>query len=172
MSDVRDALEYNPLDGSLRWKISPTPRIKVGDLAGGFHGEGYQRVCVGQRTYLSHHVAWYLYHGYWPVEIDHRNHNRSDNTIWNLREVTRLQNQHNRSPRKGATSNYKGVSWDRHRSKWAVYIKYGGRVKNLGRFDSEEKAAMAYNEAAKAHFGEYAFLNEIHPAISDEAVIV
>jgi AP2-like factor (euAP2 lineage) len=69
------------------------------------------------------------------------------------------------------TSPYKGVSFDKARLKWAAYIKYDGKVKNLGRFDNEEEAAVKYNEYASKYFGEHAFLNEIHPAVCPEAIL-
>lgn len=79
----------------------------------------------------------------------------------NVRWVTRQQNLMNTSSRKGTTSKHKGVFWEKSRAKWCVKIKSGNERRQVGRFDSEEDAALAYNEAAKELFGEYANLNKI-----------
>jgi hypothetical protein len=63
--------------------------------------------------------------------------------------------------KKNNTSGFKGVTWDKSRSKWKAHIHIERKIKNLGRFDSPEEAAIAYNEAALKYFGEFAFLNTI-----------
>ena len=39
------------------------------------------------------------------------------------------------------SSKYKGVSWNREKGKWAVYLSIDGVYTYLGRFDDEEEAA-------------------------------
>jgi len=94
------------------------------------------------------------------VEVDHRNMDRLDNRRENMRLCTRCENQQNRVA-SGETSDYKGVCWDATHEKWIVRIQSDGKRRHLGRFHSEVRAAMVYNEAAKKLHGSYARLNEI-----------
>ncbi len=91
-------------------------------------------------------------------EVDHINHDGLDNRRCNLRLATRANNCHNQRSFKGS-SKYKGV-W-RVGEKWAACIRVDGRSKRLGTFVSEKEAALAYNQAAREHYGEFAKLNEI-----------
>ena len=45
--------------------------------------------------------------------------------------------------------------------KWHAQIQINKRHIRLGSFDDIKDAALAYNEAAKKHHGEFARLNEI-----------
>jgi len=92
--------------------------------------------------------------------VDHINHNGLDNRNANLRTATAMQNSYNRIHfRKNPSSKYKGVSWNKHKNKWSVQIRYDGRSKFIGFFDNEIEAAKAYDKEAKKHQGEFAVLN-------------
>jgi hypothetical protein len=56
-------------------------------------------------------------------------------------------------------SGFKGVSWDAQTNRWRADIGTDGKTRNLGRFNDLIDAALAYDEAARALFGEYARLN-------------
>lgn len=88
--------------------------------------------------------------------VDHINGNGLDNRRVNLRLATSLQNQGNSRKRRNASSYYKGVSWYKPLKKWRAQIKVDKHVIHLGYFVSEEEAAIVYQEAAIAHFGEFA----------------
>jgi hypothetical protein len=60
---------------------------------------------------------------------------------------------------KPCTSRFKGVFWESWTKKWRAVIKADGKNRWLGRFRDETAAAQAYDEAARAFFGEHARLN-------------
>lgn len=94
--------------------------------------------------------------------VDHDNRDGLDNQRRNLRIATPSQNGANRvaDRRKlGKTSRYKGVFWDKARGRWAAAIHVNGKTRALGRFDSEEVAAAAYDRAAVDAWGRFALTN-------------
>jgi hypothetical protein len=92
--------------------------------------------------------------------VDHINHNGLDNRIANLRTATPQQNSYNRIHfRKNPSSKYKGVSFKKKEKKWTAQIRYDGKSKFIGTFDSEIEAAKAYDKAAKLYHKEFAALN-------------
>ena len=88
--------------------------------------------------------------------IDHVDGDGLNNRRSNLRPATGTQNQGNRRPTPGCSSQFKGVRWYAPRRKWNARIGYEGRQHHLGYFEDEIAAARAYDEAARRLFGEYA----------------
>lgn len=92
--------------------------------------------------------------------VDHRDtKNTLDNRRANLRFADKYQNCWNQKIKK-SKSGYKGVSKN-GKNGWAAGIGKHKRVYYLGTFPSPREAAVAYNTAARAMFGEYAFLNKV-----------
>ena len=92
------------------------------------------------------------------LEVDHKNHDTLDNRPANLRLCTSSQNQRNMISKTGS-SRYKGVCWYKRDKIWQVQIKINGKMKYLGRFESEIEAAEAYNKKAVELFGDFAYTN-------------
>lgn len=94
--------------------------------------------------------------------VDHINRNRLDNRKSNLRICTQAQNCWN-NDKKSKRSGYKGV-WKDYgkRHGYSAVITVSGERTYLGHFDTKEKAALAYNEAAVNLKGEFAVLNVVH----------
>lgn len=92
-------------------------------------------------------------------DVDHRNHDTLDNRRTNLRECEHRQNTYNARAQRGARSPYKGVSLEARTGAWVAYITVGGRRRFLGSFGDEQSAAVAYDDAARESFGEFAYLN-------------
>lgn len=91
--------------------------------------------------------------------VDHINHNTLDNRKENLRVCTHKENLRNVKISTRNTSGYKGVSWCKGRKRWYAYIGINGKTIPLGRYHTAKEAAMAYDEAAIKHFGEFARTN-------------
>ena len=89
------------------------------------------------------------------IHIDHRDDNRLNNQMSNLRLATRAQNIFNRYAPKG-TSKYKGVHWRKSAKKWCAEITMNRKKIRLGCFSDEVEAAKAYDEAARKYQGEFA----------------
>lgn len=87
-------------------------------------------------------------------DVDHCDNHTSNNKRNNLRSATRSQNQANVKRQKNNTSGFKGVS--AFGGKWKAQIGVNYEHIYLGLFDSPEEAHVAYCEAAKEHFGEFA----------------
>jgi AP2 domain len=95
-------------------------------------------------------------------QVDHWDGDGLNNVQLNLRIATGSQNLANRGkPRwkHSLTSQFKGVSWDKNRERWIVFIKVGDKHRGLGRFIDEEEAARAYDKAAFEGWGRFARLN-------------
>jgi hypothetical protein len=90
--------------------------------------------------------------------VDHINGNQLDNRRSNLRLCTHSENLRNTKARIGS-SRFKGVSWYKQRKRWSARIVVDGQRVGLGYYADELAAAMAYDAAAVAYFGEFARLN-------------
>lgn len=95
--------------------------------------------------------------------VDHINRNGLDNRRENLRYATKSQNLQNRGKTKKNTSGYKGVSWNIGINKWHVFVKTHGTRVNVGYYKHLKEAVIAYNQAAKKYYGEFAYQNPIPP---------
>jgi hypothetical protein len=91
--------------------------------------------------------------------VDHINGNGLDNRRENLRICSQALNCANAKKTKGKTSRFKGVFWNRQSKKWCAQIGNKKRNHIIGYFNSEARAAQAYNRKAKEFFGEFARLN-------------
>jgi len=93
--------------------------------------------------------------------VDHINRDKLDNRRSNLRFVNAKDNARNISMQKNNTSGYRGVWFRKDTEKWVANIKVDYIKISLGCYTSKEKAAIAYNNAAKKYFGDFAVLNKV-----------
>jgi hypothetical protein len=116
------------------------------------------RTRPGHRTMLLHRFVMDAPSG---VKVDHKDGNGLDCRRHNLRLCTNAQNSANSSKKKG-TSSYKGVYLDKDgpaKNRWVASIMANNTYTWLGRHETEEEAARAYDSAARAKFGEFACVN-------------
>lgn len=144
IEELRKSFSYNPDTGCLI-------RVSTGKQAGSITKTGYMRTWLGPTKYKMHRVAWAIYHGEWPDQIDHINGDRADNRIDNLRNVSKRENSLNHRLRPDNKSGCPGVNW--HASgKWIAQIRDAGKYVYLGSFANLEDAVSARKEA-EARFG-------------------
>lgn len=94
------------------------------------------------------------------MDVDHIIHptlyeHKVDNRKSNLRIVTRSQNSMNRHIPRNNTSGVKGVSWNKNKNRWEVYIGYNGKQIRLGAFIDKEDAIRVRQNAEEKYYGEY-----------------
>jgi hypothetical protein len=96
------------------------------------------------------------------IQTDHVNGDQLDNRRSNLRHANHNENLFNqRKQKRKCLSKYKGVTRFSPSERWCARISYYGKLRHLGYFDSEIKAAQAYNAEAIKLFGEFAKINVI-----------
>jgi hypothetical protein len=78
--------------------------------------------------------------------VDHINDNKLDNRLENLQIVTHRFNAY-KTKSEINTSKYKGVSWVTRNEKWRSQIRVNGKVIQLGLFNNEYEAHLAYKKA-------------------------
>jgi len=154
-TELKNILDYNPETGEFIWKKN-IRKILVGCIAGTVDRNKYRRININHQRYLAHRLAWFYMTGDWPEQyIDHINHNRDDNRFSNLRLATKSENSRNAKRNKNNTSGYKGVSKKGNKFIAQIWVDYK-RI-NLGLFDTAEQAHIAYIQAAKTHFKDFAY---------------
>ncbi len=128
-------------DGVLYNKERRANRAPAGAVSGYFHKEsGYHKVKAGDKTCKRSRVTWIMHFGVIPpgFEVDHINRIRNDDSLNNLRLVTRSENNYNRNC-KGYTKTPNG--------KYCVRIMSCGVDNYIGLFDTPQEARLAYLEA-------------------------
>lgn len=99
------------------------------------------------------------------IEIDHKNHNRSDNRRNNIRMATNTENKRNRKLRSNNTSGYTGVRWSKKENRWTASITINKKRIHLGYFIEKYDAIKARKEAEEKYFGEFRFREELYVGI-------
>jgi len=142
----------------------------------GKRGEGKYTLLDDQDFDRLGNMGWYLHpEGYAIIgakrlhrfvldapkgtEVDHINGDKLDNRRSNLRLCTRADNNRN-TPSKPHTSKFKGVHMS-STGRWRASIGASKKMIQLGTFDTEEMAALAYNAAARFYYGAFARLNVV-----------
>lgn len=153
---LREVLHYAPETGVFTW-IRPTGhRAKAGQRAGATSKLGYELIGVDGVRYYAHRLAWLYMHGTWPAEqVDHRNLNRLDNRISNLRHASHALNNQNKLARVDNVSGRVGVHWHAAAGKWAAEIQAFNRRMHLGLHATIE-AASAARKAAEEKYHPFA----------------
>jgi len=154
---LREFVVYS--DGKLFCRKSRRGHVFIGNEIGTV-ANGYRRARVLGHLDYVHLFIWFYHHGAWPVgQIDHINHDRMDNRIENLRDVTPSQNMKNIGIVPKNTSGAKGVYWHKKAKCFtASYKGKDGRQVHVGCFPTLEYAAIARQHAVRSVYGSELYL--------------
>lgn len=148
---IREYFRYDHDEGRFFVRAS-------GKEVGSKNVKGYMTLSYGSgRTLYAHRVAWICFHGIDPAEmhIDHKDGDKSNNRIANLRLATAAQNVANSGARSTNKLGVKGVYKVKGKKGYDVEICPNGNRIYVGRFQTVEEAQAAYENASKQHFGEF-----------------
>ena len=105
----------------------------------------------------------------WQEGLDYRKENI---VVCSMKERQRMLPKR----KEKTTSKYRGVSYIHSKKAWRARIEKNNKAFFLGDFGSEEKAARAYNKAARDLFGDLAYQNiidrKLHSADAHRIAVV
>lgn len=162
---VRELFTYDPDTGVLRWAKPSCVRIKPGDLAGGLKSNDplfrYWVVRMDGKRYRRSRLVWAHWYGEDPGDdVDHRDRDKANDRIANLRLATHTQNMVNTVFKKTVHHGMpRGVAPKLLRGKFVGYrgrANINGRRVDLGPYSTAEKAGEAVRRRlASAHGAEW-----------------
>ena len=139
----------------LYWKKPTSNRVSV-DRPAGWTQDGYVTVGVNGTQYRAHRIIYKMFYGHCPITLDHKDRNRSNNRIENIRECSNAENLRNSSIGRNNTTGCTGVSFDKDRQIWYSRMMFDGKRINLGRYKDRGQAIKARKEAEVKYLGEFA----------------
>lgn len=146
---LRELVHYDPETGAITWIAGP----QRGKPFGHRDPRGYIQASIGGnrrriRIY-AHQAAWLYMTGKWPEnDIDHRDHDKSNNRFDNLRDLPRFANQQNQI--KAHANNKTGfLGVYARKSRFCSTIFVHGKAVHIGTFDTPAEAHAAYVEAKR-----------------------
>jgi len=159
---LKEFLDYNPDTGIFTWKARSMGWFKSkaghkmwntrypGKEAGYETPMRYITIRIMGRNYLAQCLVWLYTYGRWQKEeLDHINHNGTDNRLTNLREVSHQENHQNKKLYSPNASGVHGVVMVRN--SWVARITANKKRIFLGNFSNYLDAVCARKSAENKH---------------------
>jgi len=132
--------------GSIWSDPSPNKEYKSAQIGIKFNKKPY--------VFKAHRLAWLYMTGKWPEkDIDHINHNPTDNRWENLRPINDKENSKNKKLQPNNKSGFNGVHFQEYNRNdktyryWIAQIGLNNEIIYLGSFKNKEGAIQARKEA-------------------------
>lgn len=151
--EVRELFEYRE-DGHLYWKISKG-KAKKGDRYGCVTTDGAVFGRINNKGWLEHRLIWLYHFGYLPPLIDHKDRNRSNNKIENLRQATQAENLRNSKVNKNNTTGHKNVYYRKDSNTWFAKLYFNGKPVRSKPLKTKEEAITAAVQMREQRHGEF-----------------
>lgn len=137
--------------GTMTRKVS-RPGSPVGTVVGSPNTAGYLQVMVDRRMYYVHRLIFFYFTGQYPrADLDHRDGNKSNNKLSNLRVATRRQNI--AKARGYGSSGYRGVK--RVAGGFSSAITVRGKYQYLGFSKDPLQVFRLYRLAHVKAYGDF-----------------
>ena len=152
---LQDLFDYR--NGNLYRRTTVSNTGRIGDKAGCTKDKGYIYVGIDNKEYLLHRLIFLHQKGYLPNSIDHRDTDKTNNNIDNLRECTLSQNKMNTPTQPNNKSGTRGVHFCNRSKTWVAKIKIEGKTKHILASKNKQEAIDARRVAEKIHFGDFLY---------------
>ena len=156
---------FRSIDGYNKYAISTFGRVKnvkTGKILKARNDKyGYLRVNLYEyRVMKTHRIHKLVANAFIDNPnnkqcVDHKNNDKTNNHINNLRFATYKENNQNSKLSIKNTSGAKGISWNKKVKKWRAHIKIDGISIHIGYYDNIEDAKTARVNKANEAFGVY-----------------
>ncbi len=149
---LKKLIVYDPETGAIRRRF-----ILYGQIADitTKTTKGYIKVKIRGKNYMAHRIAYFYMTGEEPEQVDHIDHDESNNKWSNLRAATNSQNNMNKGLQVNNSSGVRGIYWDKQKERWRAAIELNGVRINIGSFKEKDAAAAAVSEVMEICYKEF-----------------
>ena len=150
---LHDLFEYR--DNNLYRKKQPKNQVDISKPAGSINNTGYRVIKIKGKNYQAHRLIYQMFNEQWDItdtshdnSIDHKDRDKLNNNIDNLRVATSSQN--------GANSGGSNVYWHEASGKWRVQVMLNYKSRSGGYFVNKEDAIAKAIQMRDELHGEFA----------------
>lgn len=150
---LQHRFHYDPETGKITHR-NPLHKQHKGKEAGYTNTQGYVQLRIDRKAQYAHRAIWVYVYGIEPEGyIDHKNGDKSDNRLENLRIISNRENQCNQKiHREGKLPGCRLMNYNHNKNfKYHAYITIAGKRKHLGVYSTEIEAHNAYMQYRKDH---------------------
>lgn len=151
-------LIYNKKTGKFKLNKNSYIKHKIGKEIGEINWSGYLIIRLYRKRIMAHRLAYAYVYGVknMPEQIDHKNCNKSDNRICNLRPSNKYTNTQNVGLTKSNSSGCKGICWAKTHKMWKAYLYNYNVCFHVGYFKNIKEAKKAIRKKRTEIHGEFA----------------